>query len=339
MLSVQFPDAMGILGTGSAVPDRVVTNAEAGRAAGVTDEWVQAKTGIRQRRWSEPGQTTSDLAVDAARAALTRSGIEAADLSGVVVATSTPDSPQPPTASAVADRLGVRPGTPAFDLNAVCSGFVFALTVASSVLNAAASKPILVVGADIYSRILDPRDRATVVLFGDGAGAAVLGSSASGLVATRLATFPHYRELIEVPGGGSRIAPSEAALREGLHLFRMQGRKVREFVENTVATAIGDFLTDSGVAAREVAHFIPHQANGRLIAALTESVGIDPGALAQTCEHLGNTGSAAVPLTLDHLARSGRLRAGDRVLLAGFGGGMSMGLALVQAGADGLQTN
>lgn len=336
MLSAQFSNRLKILGTGSAVPDRIVTNDEAGQPVGVTDDWIYTKTGIRQRRWCEPGQATSDLASDAARVALSRAGIDASELSGVVVSTSTPDSPQPPTASVVADRIGVRPGTPAFDLNAVCSGFLFALTAASSLLLAASSGPILVVGADVYSRILDPHDRATVVLFGDGAGAAVLGVSSSGLIATRLATFPSYRGFIEVPGGGSRLAPSETTLRQGLHLFRMQGRKVREFVEETVSPAITDFLTEHGFAAQDVDHFIPHQANRRLITTLTEDLGLAPGALVQTCEHFGNTGSASIPLTLDHLVQSGGVRPGDHLLLAGFGGGMSIGLALIRAGSDGL---
>ncbi|MER7493651.1 ketoacyl-ACP synthase III [Streptomyces pharetrae] len=323
--------SVGILGTGSCLPSQVVTNDEAGHPAGVDDAWIHSRTGIRTRRWAKPDEATSDLAVAAGRAALEDAGIRAAQLSLVIVATSTPDAPQPPTASAVADGLGAGPGTAAFDVNAVCSGFVFALTAAERMLRGTGGYAV-VVGADIYSRILDRADRRTAILFGDGAGAVVLGPAAGGRatgIAARLAGFGAERDLIQVPAGGSRLPASADTLREGLHYFKMNGRAVREFVADQVAPAIAQFLADQGVDPRDIDHFVPHQANGRMLQDLAERIGIPAGRMRTTVETYGNTGSASIPVTLDDAARRGGIRPGDRVLLAGFGGGMAMGLALL----------
>ncbi|HEX4704658.1 MAG TPA: ketoacyl-ACP synthase III, partial [Pseudonocardiaceae bacterium] len=309
----------------------VVSNTDVGEPAGVSDEWIQRKTGIRNRRWAKPYEATSDLAVMAGRAALENAGISASALSLVVVATSTPDSPQPPTACVVTDELGTRPGTTAFDLNAVCSGFVFGLATAESMLRQSDSDHALVIGADIYSRILDPTDRRTVVLFGDGAGAVVLSRTGGRRVlATRLAGFGGDRDLIEVPAGGSRIPASPESLAAGQHYFAMNGRGVRDFISDTVAPAITLFLTDVGVRDDDIVHLVPHQANGRILEDLATTLGISFGRTRTTFEEYGNTGSASVPATLDHAARTGALNAGDLVLLAGFGGGMTMGLALLR---------
>ncbi|MFI2379148.1 3-oxoacyl-ACP synthase III family protein [Streptomyces sp. NPDC018964] len=323
---------VAVLGTGSCLPSHVVGNDEVAAAAGVTDEWIRRKTGIGARRRAKPDEATSDLAVAAGRAAMEDAGITAADLSLIVVATSTPDSPQPPTASVVADGLGAGHGTAAFDVNAVCSGFVFALSTAEHVLRAADSSYALVIGADVYSRILDPTDRRTAILFGDGAGAVVLGPARPerGLLASRLAGFGADRDLIEVPAGGSRLPASEQTLAEGLHFFTMNGRGVREFVDTTVTPAIDTFLRDVGLDARDVDHFVPHQANGRMLDDLSARLGIPADRMRVTYEDFGNTGAASVPVTLDRAARSGELADGDLVLLAGFGGGMAMGLSLLR---------
>nr|BFE58108.1 beta-ketoacyl-ACP synthase III [Dactylosporangium thailandense] len=315
---------IALLGTGVGLPGQIVDNATVAGPAGVTAEWVTERTGIRLRRWAKPDEATSDLAAAAGRAALQDAGVRAADLSLVLVATSTPDSPQPPTASLVADELGVAPGTVAFDLNAVCSGFVFALVTAERLLRASGGHA-LVIGADVYSRILDPTERRTAVLFGDGAGAVVLGPGGRpGLVAARLATFPEAHGLIRVPAGGSRIPATADSIDAGLHHFAMEGRAVRDFVLETVAPAIRDFVRDAG----EIAAFVPHQANPNLVADLAAAVGIAPGRTVVTGAEHGNTGAASVPTALHH-ARSG-LHPGDLALLAGFGGGMSAGLALLR---------
>ncbi|WP_432994842.1 3-oxoacyl-ACP synthase III family protein [Dactylosporangium sp. CA-233914] len=329
-----LPDtAVAVLGTGVCLPDQVVGNDTVAGPAGVTAEWVARKTGIRTRRWAKPDQATSDLAVAAGRAALEDAGVRAGELSLVLVATSTPDSPQPPTASLVADELGVRPGTVAFDLNAVCSGFVFALATAARLLRG----PALVIGADVYSRILDPTERRTAVLFGDGAGAMVLGPGEPSLLAARLATFPEAHPLIRVPAGGSRIPASADSIDAGLHYFAMEGRAVRDFVLDTVAPGIRDFLRDAGVRAEGLAAFVPHQANPNLVADLAAAVGVSAGRTAVSGAEVGNTGAASVPIALHH-ARAG-LRPGDLVLLAGFGGGMSAGFALLRWPGPGRSTN
>lgn len=319
------------LGTGSYVPAHVVTNAEVGERTGVSEEWILGKTGIRNRRFAKADEATSDLAIIAGRAAIEDAGITAADLSLIVVATSTPDSPQPPTACLVADGLGVRPGTAAFDVNAVCSGFVFALITAERLLRCSDSDHVLVIGADTYSRILDPTDRRTAILFGDGAGAVVLGpSTGHALIAGRLASFGADHELIEVPAGGSRLPASPTTIEDGGHYFTMNGRAVRDFVAEMVPPAIHAFLADAGLTVADVAHFVPHQANGRMVAELCTAVGIPLERMHTTFEEFANTGSASVPITLDLAARTGAIAPGDLVLLAGFGGGMAMGLALLR---------
>lgn len=326
--AVRDTDAVGILGTGSCLPGNVVTNEDVGAHAGVTDEWIRRKTAIHERRWAKSDETTSDLAVMAAHAALHDAGVHAEDVTLILVATSTPDSPQPPTATAVAAGLGVRAGTPAFDLNAVCSGFVFALTTAERMICGTGGHAV-VIGADIYSRTLDPGDRRTVVLFGDGAGAVVLGPTrGNGVMATRLATFAEGRGLIGVPAGGSKIPASPTSVEQGLHYFTMDGSAVRRFVESRVAPLIRSFL-DAHVPDRtRPLHFVPHQANGRMIETLSASLGFLPEHTHTTVKLFGNTGAASVPITLDRGA--GRIAPGDLVVLAGFGGGMAAGLALVE---------
>ncbi|MGW0711050.1 3-oxoacyl-ACP synthase III family protein [Streptomyces sp. NPDC002643] len=325
-------DARGVLGTGSYVPSRVMSNKDMSALAGVSEVAILRKTAIRERRWAKPEEATSDLAVGAARAALEQAGISAAELGLIIVATSTPDSPQPATACVVADELGAGQGTAAFDVNSVCSGFTFALSIAERMLADASAEYALVIGADVYSRILSPEDRRTIVLFGDGAGAIVLGPNGrQRLISTRLASFASARELIGVPGGGSRLPMTEETLRDGMQYFSMNGRGVTEFVEAQVVPGIQEFLKDNRVSQDDIAHFVPHQANGRLLESMSERLGIPSDRMATTVTRYGNTGAASVPITLDHLARSGAVAPGDLTLLAAFGGGMSMGLTLMRA--------
>ncbi|MFD9438501.1 3-oxoacyl-ACP synthase III family protein [Streptomyces sp. NPDC060006] len=327
-VAIHHTDTVGILGTGSCLPGNVVTNDDVGAPAGVTDEWITRKTTIRERRWAKSDEGTSDLAAMAARVALEDAGVRAEDITLVLVATSTPDSPQPPTATAVAAELGVPAGVPAFDINAVCSGFVFALTTAERMIRGTGGHAV-VIGADIYSRTLDATDRRTVVLFGDGAGAVVLGpSTGGGVMATRLATFPEERELIRVPAGGSVLPASPATVEQGLHHFTMDGPAVRRFVESRVGPLIRSFLDAHLPTGAKPPHFVPHQANGRMIEALATDLGFSPENTHTTVSCFGNTGAASVPITLDHAAA--RLTPGDLVVLAGFGGGMAAGLALVE---------
>uniref|UniRef100_Q2L6D5 Putative 3-oxoacyl-[acyl-carrier-protein] n=1 Tax=Streptomyces sp. (strain KO-3988) TaxID=285219 RepID=Q2L6D5_STREO len=320
---------VGILGTGAQVPDRVVSNDEAGAAAGVDDAWVVRKTAIRERRWAAPEQATSDLAAAAGSAALRSAGITPDQLSVIVVATSTPDRPQPPTAAYVQQLLGAV-GAAAFDVNAVCSGEVFALAAAEGILTRRGGHA-LVIGADVYSRILNPADRRTVVLFGDGAGAMVLGPGRGARVRNlALHTFGELAGLIEVPAGGSRRPADQAALDAGLQYFTMDGRAVRSFVEDRLPLLTKQFLHDSGVGPDDIRHFVPHQANGVMLDALFAELALNRAVMHRTLTHYGNTGAASIPITLAEAARSGAFRPGDLILLAGFGGGMAVGFALVE---------
>ncbi|MER7488866.1 beta-ketoacyl-ACP synthase 3 [Streptomyces sp. NPDC126497] len=320
---------VGVLGTGAHVPDRVVSNDEAGAAAGVDDAWIVRKTAIRERRWAAPGQATSDLAASAGRAALRSAGITADQLSMIVVATSTPDRPQPPTAAYVQHLLGAV-GAAAFDVNAVCSGEVFALAAAEGILTRRGGHA-LVIGADVYSRILNPADRRTVVLFGDGAGAMVLGPGRGARIRSITAhTFGELSGLIEVPAGGSRLPADRAALDAGLQYFTMDGRAVRGFVEDRLPLLTKQFLHESGVGPGDIGHFVPHQANGVMLDSLFAQLALPRATMHLTLARYGNTGAASIPITLAEAARTGAFRPGELILLAGFGGGMAVGFALVE---------
>lgn len=323
-------NAIGIVATGSYVPDRIVSNAEIASAAGVTADWIELKTGIRERRRAAPGEATSDLAAAAATHALEAAGVHASEVDFILVATSTPDHPQPATASIVQHLLGADAAA-AVDVNAVCSGFVYALAMAHGLLNTQAPDGYaLVIGADIYSRILDYTDRKTALLFGDGAGAVLVGPVpvGSGLVGTALRGHGYAHDLIVVPAGGSRTPSSAETLENGGHYFHMDGRGVREFVHAKLPGAIRDLLDSTGTAPGQVDHLIPHQANGAMLRDVVPELGLAAARLHLTVDRLANTGAASIPVTMDAAHRAGDLRSGECVLLAGFGGGMNVGLTL-----------
>lgn len=318
--------AIGVLGCGSYLPTAEIPNSAIAKVAGVTPEYIELKTAIGSRRRAAPTEAASDLAWAAATAALRNAEANASDLTLIVVATSTPDSPQPSTASLLQHRLGVH-NAAAFDVNAVCSGFVYALEIARRML--AVGGTALVVGVDVYSRILDPTDRRTAVLFGDGAGAVILGPVAggSGIGPVHLVSVGAAHKLIQVPAGGSRIPPSKESVGAGEHYFKMDGRGVREFVRREVPAATRRFLAAHDVDPASVRHFVPHQANGRLIDELTTAIALPAARVHRTVERYGNTGAASVPVTM--AAARSYFAPGDLLLLAAFGGGMTIGLALL----------
>lgn len=320
-----------MLGTGSFLPARVVSNEDVAGPAGVSPDWIVGKTHIRSRRYAGPDQATSDLAASAATRALADAGLSADRIDYLVVATSTPDHPQPPTAYLVQHLIGADRAA-CFDINVVCSGFVYGLAVARSLILARPGSHALVVAADVYSRILDPADRATVVLFGDGAGAAVLGPCAGGrgIVGTELRSVGADHQLIRVDAGGSRSPASAGTIARGDHFFRMRGRDVRAFVAEHVPPALESLLRAHRLSVDDVDHFVPHQANGALLDDLAKDAGLTGARIHRTVERYGNTGSASVGVTLDEAKRDGALRDGDLVLLAGFGGGMSIGACLLR---------
>lgn len=330
--------SIGIIGVGSYLPEAIISNAEIGHGAGVTDEWIVRKTGIRERRRAAPHEATSDLAAAAAARALRSAGLTADQLAYVVVATSTPDHPQPATAALVQHRIGAVHAA-AFDVNAVCSGFVYALKAVQKLLAGAADgapRHGLVIGADVYSRILDYTDRRTAALFGDGAGATVLGPVAPGLGLREISLVSRgdAHRLIEVTAGGSRRPSSPRTLTDGDHYFRMDGRGVRDFVTRTLPYETDRLLRHAAVPADAVRHFVPHQANGIMLAELWPGLGLRRAALHLTLERYANTGAASVPVTLAEMHRGGAAEPGDLVVLAAFGGGMSLGIALLNWSMD-----
>ena len=321
----------GIVATGSYVPKGEITNAEIAQRCGITDEWIVRKTGILSRRYAAPGEATSDLAVNAATRALADAGLSVDRLDYLIVATSTGDHPQPPTACLVQDRIGAY-GAACFDINAVCAGFVHAVVLARTLVANRPGSHALVVGADLYSRILDFDDRRTAVLFGDGAGAAVIGTVPAdrGVVEYDLASRGDAHDLIRVEAGGSRHPASTKTLADGGHFFRMKGRDVTEIVLYEVPPFVDKLLARAGVTAADIDHVVPHQANGVLLGQLVDRCGLTGAHTHRTVEKYGNVGSASVPLTLDEANRAGHLADGDLVLLLGFGGGMSMGACLLR---------
>jgi 3-oxoacyl-(acyl-carrier-protein) synthase III len=326
--------AVGILGTGSYLPAQVVTNADlAQRVPGADPAWVSRKTLIQARRFAAPEQAASDLAALAARKALQDAGLTAGDMDFLIVSTSTGDMPQPPTATLVQRAIGAERAA-CFDINVVCAGFVFALALAESLIGVNPDARVLVIASDVYSRILDFTDRRTAVLFGDGAGAAVVGAvpEGYGVLERELVSRGDAAGLIHVDAGGSRMPASPFTVAHGAHYFRMDGRGVRDFVNTGVPPALEMLLKRAGVSPEQVDHFVPHQANGMMLRELVAESGLQNAVTHLTLDRYGNVGSASVPVTLDEAARSGALNDGDLVLLAGFGGGMSVGASLLRWG-------
>ncbi|MEU8242617.1 ketoacyl-ACP synthase III [Actinoplanes missouriensis] len=320
----------GILGTGSYLPSREVSNKEVAEWCGITAEWIEERTEIRTRRYAAPDEATSDLAAHAGRRALEAAGVPAHRIDYLIVSTSTGDSPQPPTANLVQDVLGAR-NAACLDVNVVCSGFVYGLEVARGLLTGGTGLA-LVIGADVYSRILDFGDHRTAVLLGDGAGAAVVGPvrDGHGFLGADLSSRGDAHRLIRVDAGGSRVPATAATVEAGGHYFRMDGRGVRDFVLDEVPPVVRRLLDRTGHTAADVGHFVPHQPNGVLLRRLVEQAGLSGAHTHRTLERYGNVGSASVPVALDDANRSGLLRDGDLALLAGFGGGMSIGATLLR---------
>jgi acetoacetyl-CoA synthase len=321
---------VGILGTGSYLPKEEITNAEIAERVGVTEEWITSKTRIRTRRYAAPDEATSDLAVRAAAEALAQAGLSPQQIDYLVVSTSTGDFPQPPTSYLVQEKLAAHAAA-CLDINVVCSGFVYGLAVAQGMLALRPGSRALVVAADLYSRILNFSDRRTAVLLGDGAGAAVVGPvpDGYGFLDTTLISRGDQSELVKVPAGGSRRPASHETVDEGGHFFTMHGRGVKEFVLDTMPDALAEVARKGRLRLDEIDHFVPHQPNGNLLDDLVEHAKLSGSRTHRTVERYGNVGSASVPVTLDHAHRSGELAAGDKVLLAAFGGGMSIGASLL----------
>ncbi|WP_315703383.1 MULTISPECIES: beta-ketoacyl-ACP synthase III [unclassified Bradyrhizobium] len=317
-----------VLGCGSYLPQRIVTNAELASRIDTSDEWIVQRTGIHQRHIAADGEFTSHLAINAARAALRSADIDPQSIELIVLATSTPDNTFPATAVAVQNGLGITHGA-AFDLQAVCSGFVFALATADNFLRTGAYKRALVIGAETFSRILDWNDRGTCVLFGDGAGALVLeaqdqpGTSADrGVLTTHLRSDGRHKSKLYVDGGPSST--------QTVGHLRMEGREVFKHAVGMITDVIVDAFNATGVTAEDVTWFVPHQANKRIIDASAHKLHIAPEKVVLTVDRHGNTSAASIPLALDVAVKDGRIKRGDLVLLEAMGGGFTWGSALLR---------
>jgi 3-oxoacyl-[acyl-carrier-protein] synthase III len=313
-----------IVGTGSYLPARVVTNDELSRTLDTSDEWIRTRTGIRQRHIAEPAQTSSDLALPASRAALAAAGVAVNEIDLIVVATSTPDFVFPSAACLLQAKLGAK-NCPAFDVQAVCTGFIYALATADNFIRAGQARTALVVGTEVFSRILDWNDRGTCVLFGDGAGAVVLRGDASPCIrATVLHADGTHAGILSVPGNvcGGQIV--------GSPFVQMEGQAVFKFAVRVLDEAAREALAQCSLEVADIDWLIPHQANMRILDATARRLGLPHEKVIVTVDRHANTSAASVPLALDEAVRDGRIRAGHKVLLEGVGGGFTWGAALVE---------
>ena len=312
-----------IAGTGSYLPPRIVTNEDLARKLDTSDAWIQERTGIKQRHIAEESQASSDLALEASRRALEAAGVTAADIDLIIVATSTPDYIFPSTACLLQAKLGVK-GCAAFDVQAVCSGFVYGLATADNFIRAGTHKSALVVGTEVFSRILDWKDRGTCVLFGDGAGAVVLRADAKpGIHASILHADGSLAGILSVPGNvcGGSITGSPFLQMQGSQVFKVAVRVLDEAAREVVAAA--------GMTLEDVDWLIPHQANVRILEATAKRLGLPREKLVVTVDHHANTSAASVPLALDEYVRAGKIKPGHKVMLQGVGGGFTWGASLV----------
>jgi 3-oxoacyl-[acyl-carrier-protein] synthase-3 len=314
-----------LAGTGSALPRTRVSNAELAARVDTSDEWIVERTGIRFRHIAEPDETTATLGADAAKQALAAAGLEPADIGLIIVATATPDNTFPASATKVQALLGI-PDCIAFDVAAVCSGFLYAVSVADSMLRTGATKHALVIGSETFSRILDWEDRTTCVLFGDGAGAVVLSAKDvdddQGILATRLHAEGKYADMLYVDGGPSTTGT--------VGHVRMQGREVFRHAVTNLASVLGEVMADVGLSAESIDWVVPHQANKRIIDATAKKLGLPPERVVLTVDQHANTSAASVPLALDLAVRDGRIKRGDLVVLEAMGGGFTWGAAVLR---------
>ncbi len=323
-----------IAGTGSYVPEKVLSNADLEGMVDTSDEWITSRTGIRERRIAADGQSTSDLATEAGKRAMADAGIEPGEIDLIIVATISPDAFFPATACYVQKNLGAT-NAMCFDVSAACSGFLYAMQISRHFINTGNRKTALVIGAEKLSSMVDWEDRNTCVLFGDGAGAAVLrrddnGGAGRKILSSSLGSDGRQTDILHVPGGGSAcpITPDNAD--QKLNTIRMQGREVYKYAVNAMRRAVEDALQQAGLGASDVDMLIPHQANKRIIEAITERMGIPPEKTFINLDRYGNTSAAAVAIALDEANKTGSIKAGDHVVLVAFGAGLTWASTLVQ---------
>lgn len=321
-----------ILGTGSYLPERIVSNDEMAQIVDTSDEWIQTRTGIRNRRFAAEGENTSHLATAAARRAIEDAKIDPSEIDLILVATMTPDMPFPSTACLVQSQLNL-PQCTAFDIQAACTGFVYGLNIAASMLQSGNFNKALVIGAEKLSGILDFEDRTTCVLFGDGAGAAVLGRSDTpgvGIIGGIGGADGSNPEVLCQPGGGSAIPPSHDSLDQRRHFLKMNGKEIFKQAVRVMGQASTDLLKKTGLAPADLNLVIPHQANLRIIDSLTKRLNVPSGSVFINLQDYGNTSAASVGIALDEARRTGRIQPGDHILLVAFGAGLTWGASMLK---------
>ncbi|MBS4096519.1 MAG: ketoacyl-ACP synthase III [Sulfuricella sp.] len=314
-----------IVGTGGYLPEKVLTNSDLEKIVETSDDWIASRTGIRERHIAAENQSTSDLAFQASCRAIEMAGVDAQDIDLIIVATTTPDMTFPSTACILQDKLGIKSGGAAFDLQAVCGGFVYALAVADQFIRSGTCKCALVVGAETFSRLLDWTDRTTCVLFGDGAGAVVVkADSTPGIISTHLHADGSYRGMLTAPASlrGGKI--------QGNPFVEMDGGAVFKFAVKVLDNVVEETLEKSGLKKSDVNWLVPHQANTRIIQATAKKLGMSMDNVVLTVDKHGNTSAASIPLALDVAVRDGRIKAGETVLMEGIGGGFTWGSVLVR---------
>jgi len=321
----------GILGTGHSYPEGILTNADLAEIVETSDEWITTRTGIKQRRKAAPGEYTSLFAVRAARQAIKRARLDPADIDLLLCATVTPDQILPSTACIIQAELGAN-NAAAMDIVAACSGFLYGLALADSMIRTGQARYVLVIGAEILTQYVDYTDRHTCVLFGDGAGAAVLGpvEPNRGILATKIKSDGRYEEQLYSPGGGTRRRPTAETLAAGDHFFKMKGNELFKVAVRSMAEVSRAVLESADVTAEDVDLFIPHQANQRITEAVANKLNVDMAKVYSNIAVHGNTSSASIPIALDECVEAGRINEGDLVLMASFGGGVTWGGVLMR---------
>ncbi|MHB1529737.1 MAG: beta-ketoacyl-ACP synthase III [Acidiferrobacteraceae bacterium] len=315
-----------VMGTGGYLPEHILTNAELERMVDTSDEWIVSRTGIRERHIAAPTETSCDLAERASRRAMEMADSLPGEIDLVVVATTTPDRVFPSTACLLQERLGIH-NAPAFDVQAVCTGFIYALSIAEKFIRTDSSRCALVVGTETMSRIVDWTDRRTCVLFGDGAGAVILRrSDEPGILSSHLHADGHYKDLLTVPGG---ISEHYEAFRRGEVHVQMQGNEVFRVAVNTLGSIVDETLAANHMEKQDIRWLVPHQANMRIISATAKKLGMSMDQVIVTVDRHGNTSAASIPLAFDDAVRDGRIRRGETVLMEAFGGGLTWGSVLM----------
>ncbi|MDE7175065.1 MAG: ketoacyl-ACP synthase III [Helicobacter sp.] len=336
-MSIEIPLYASLSSIGAYVPSRIVSNEDLSKIVETSDEWITKRTGIKERRFAEDNEATSDLATKAARIAIERAQIDISAIDAVVVATISPDFfCMPSTACVVANNLGII-NKPAFDIAAACSGFIYLLSLAKSFIESQTYKNILIIGAEKISSILDMQDRSTCVLFGDGAGAAVIRATEDknlSILDVQCAANGQYQELLMTPGCGSRYPASAEILQERLQFIKMKGNETFKIAVKTLTKDVVEILQRNHLSKDEIDFFVPHQANLRIISAVGEALGFSSEKVALTVQKYGNTSAASIPMAINDLYESGKIKQGSKLLLDAFGGGLTWGSAILTFGGQ-----